>query len=179
MTLGGDDAGADEAPAAGTTVVEVASDAQPADTSGEASDGLAERARVRLGKIVSDIKVALKRAKKDRDVVKINCLQEKLTAVRALHMLSERAVQAIEAALLSRDDALLLSERDKLMTMLAKGERYFEDSVLCVGEVDVYAGETVLELVVDESVANVPAAPDLPDIVEGSFMAPPAASPFQ
>lgn len=120
----------------------------------------------------------LEEAREERDVVKLNCINEKLTAVKGLLRVSEASDLALQEALARRDSDAAAHEYEKIAIAGRKIDRLRSESESCVGELAVYSGDTEVEVVVtSEPPAPVdPAAGAIPvDVV----VRPPASSPSQ
>ncbi len=118
----------------------------------------------------------LEEARDERDVVKLNCVNEKLTAVKGLLRISETSDVALREALARRDPDSAAHEFEKIAIAARKVEQLRAESEACVGELAVYSGDTQVEVVVagePPSPADPASAPPVIDVV----VRPPAASP--
>ena len=130
----------------------------------------------RMKEILSRVLKHLEDAREERDVVKLNCVNEKLTAIKGLLRISEQADVAMQEAVARRNPEVADHEYEKIAIAVSKCEQLFAESEACVGELAVYAGETEVEVVIEgeppEDISE-----DLPTVEV--ITRPPAASPYQ
>ncbi|MEO1480484.1 MAG: hypothetical protein AAFU77_00145 [Myxococcota bacterium] len=120
----------------------------------------------------------LEEAREERDVVKLNCINEKLTAVKGLLRVSEASDLTLQEALARRDSDSADHEYEKIAIAARKIERLRAESEACVGELAVYSGETSVEVLVTGE-PPAPADPASSPIPVDVVVRPPAASPSQ
>lgn len=137
------------------------------------------------GLYISNMKTTLRRvlqfleeAREERDVVKLNCINEKLTAVKGLLRISENSELTLQEALARRDSDSADHEYEKIAIAARKVERLRAESEACVGELAVYSGETEVEVEVTGEPPT-PADPAGTPIPVNVVVRPPAASPSQ
>jgi hypothetical protein len=126
----------------------------------------------RMRGVLKTVLKYLEEAREKRDVIKLNCVNEKLTAVKGLLKMSESADVSMQEALARRDEEQSRDEYDKISIARGKVDALLTESESCVGELSVYSGETIVEMVGGDNgeVPNPP--PNTPPIV----VRPPAAS---
>ncbi len=126
----------------------------------------------RMRAVLKTVLKYLEEAREKRDVIKLNCVNEKLTAVKGLLKMSEQADIAMQEAIARRDEETGRDEYDKVSIARGKVDQLLSESEACVGELSVYAGDTVVEMVGGDN-STVPSPPPVtPDVV----VRPPAAS---
>ena len=126
----------------------------------------------RMRGVLKTVLKYLEEAREKRDVIKLNCVNEKLTAVKGLLKMSEQADIAMQEAIARRDDETGRDEYDKVSIARGKVDQLLSESEACVGELSVYAGDTVVEMIGGDS-STIPSPPPVtPDIA----VRPPAAS---
>ncbi|MBI5507418.1 MAG: hypothetical protein HY903_01575 [Deltaproteobacteria bacterium] len=125
-----------------------------------------------LGKVIKH----LEEARDEKDVVKLNCVNEKLTNVKGLLKISEDGDVKMQEALARRNVEEALHEYEKISIARTKCEQLFAESEACVGELAVYAGDTQVEVVV-EGEPPTDMTENVPKI--SVITRPPAASPYQ
>ncbi|MEO0811415.1 MAG: hypothetical protein AAFY60_01035 [Myxococcota bacterium] len=167
----------------GETVVEaVPADAEPEDN--EPIDQVADEDKAaQADKYIANMKSVLKtvlkyleEARDERDVVKLNCVNEKLTAVKGLLRISETSDVTLREALARRDPDAAGHEFEKIAIAARKVEQLRAESEACVGELAVYSGDTQVEVVVSgEPPASGDPAATPPTVVPP--VRPPAVSP--
>lgn len=118
----------------------------------------------------------LEEARDERDVVKLNCVNEKLTAVKGLLRISETSDVTLREALARRDPEAAAHEFEKIAIAARKVEQLRGESEACVGELAVYSGDTQVEVVVSgETPAPADPVSSAPEVI--TIDRPPAASP--
>jgi len=146
----------------------------------EVSDGdkpdAAQRALLRMREIVTKAYRHLTEARAARDVIRLNCVNEKLTALKGLLRASEQADHMMHRALDQGNDAVANAEFAKISIASQKSEQLIADSEVCVGEIVIYSGETQVE-VVDEGQNEERTLPAI--IIDDILTRPPTASPYQ
>ncbi len=118
----------------------------------------------------------LEEARAERDVVKLNCVNEKLTAVKGLLRISESSDLTLREALARRDSAAASHEFEKIAIAARKVEQLRAESEGCVGELAVYSGDTSVEVVISDS-AEPPPDPAAGQPPIEVVVRPPAISP--
>jgi hypothetical protein len=133
------------------------------------------QAVVRMRQILSELINHLETARNERDVMLLNCINEKLTAVKGLLKISEQADVSMQEAVARRDGEAASHEFDKIRIALGKSEELSAAAQACVGELAVYAGDTQVEVETDGVSKDDPTDETGEDYV---LERPPAASPF-
>jgi len=130
----------------------------------------------KMREILTRVIKLLEEAREERDVVKLNCVNEKLTAIKGLLRVSEQADVLLQEALARRDTEISSHEFEKIMIAEHKSDQLATESEGCVGEQAVYAGDTEVEVVIEGG-----APEDTTDNFGGIevITRPPAASPYQ
>ncbi|MEM6733319.1 MAG: hypothetical protein AAF658_17295 [Myxococcota bacterium] len=131
-----------------------------------------------MKKVLRTVLGYLEEAREERDVVKLNCINEKLTAVKGLLRISEASDLNLREALARRDPDASGHEFEKIAIAARKVDQLRAESEACVGELAVYSGDTQVEVVVSGEPTAQPdpaASPPVIDVV----VRPPAASPTQ
>mgnify|MGYP006271471007 CR=1 FL=1 len=136
----------------------------------------ADEALARMREILKDVLEHLEEARDEKDVVKLNCVNEKLTAIKGLLKISEQASVTMQEALARRNSENARHEFEKIIIAQRKSEQLLAESEACVGELAVYAGDTQVEVVMDDVPEDDPAE-NIPDVE--TVERPPAASPYQ
>jgi hypothetical protein len=136
-----------------------------------------QSALARMKAILSKVLKYLSDARDQGDVVKLNCVNEKLTAIKGLLRVSELSDVQLQEALARRDGDAANHEYEKVAIALRKCEQLLAESEACVGELSVYAGDTEVQVETDESVTTEDPSVYVPPVIIPER--PPAASPFQ
>lgn len=136
---------------------------------------LAGAALARMREVFTQIFEQAQEARAERDIIELNCLNEKLTAVKGLLAVSERARVTLERAVGRGDGEASAQELDKMTIAQRTCDELLAESEGCIGELATYSGETAVEMV--EGVRG----PDPTSRTgEQPFLdRPPSASPYQ
>jgi hypothetical protein len=137
------------------------------------------KAVTRMKEVLSRVLKHLEEARDERDVVKLNCVNEKLTAVKGLLKISEQADVTMQEALARRDTEVSAHEFDKINIAQRKTEQLLAESEACVGELAVYAGDTQVEVVLEDVPTTDPTRNTGSGSTYTDVVRPPAASPYQ
>jgi hypothetical protein len=116
------------------------------------------------------------KAKKDKDVVKLNCVNDKLTQVRGHMTVTDQSMASLTADIARSDDAARQHQFTRLTILYQKVVTLGTEAEQCIGEDVSYVGATRVDVEVDPSIpVTDPTQPDLPlpDVTR-----PPEASPF-
>jgi len=123
----------------------------------------------------SQIQKMLDNAKngKPPDIVKINCLNDKLIQVRGHTTVAQNSIAALNAA---GDNATARHEAARIQILGEKVDTLFTEAQACTGNEASYVGNTSIDVWIDPNIPNDdPTEPPLPlpDVTR-----PPEASPF-
>src|SRR5262245_50993323 len=94
-------------------------------------------------------------ARKQKDVIKLNCVNDKYLQIKALLNIVDAAQANLEVAILGNDDEARYHEYTKITISSEKIRAMRDEADACVGEELTYLGET-------EIVVNSPEIPDDP-----------------
>jgi hypothetical protein len=116
------------------------------------------------------------KAKKDKDMVKLNCVGDKLTQVKGHMTVSDQSMASLQGAINRGDDGARQHEFTRLTILYQKVVTLGTEAEQCIGEDVSYVGATTVEVDIDPSIpVTDPTQPDLPIPDVGR---PPEASPF-
>jgi hypothetical protein len=151
-----------------------------------------QKAILRMREILARITQNLEEAREERDVVKLNCVNEKLSAVKGLLKISELSQVTLADSLSRRRTEIAAHEFEKVSIAMRKSEQLLIESEACVGELAVYSGDTDIEVVRDgvsddDPTKNANGAFEMDDFrtdvatggPQNDFDRPPPASPFR
>jgi hypothetical protein len=96
----------------------------------------------------------LEEAREQRDVLKLNCVNEKLTAIKGLLRVSEQAAVTMMEALATKDVSVAQHEYEKIMIAASKTGELSAESEVCIGELAVYSGQTSVTVEVNDEVVS-------------------------
>ena len=121
-------------------------------------------ALAKMRQALKDVLGKLEEARNSRDVVKLNCVNEKLTQVKGLLRISELADVAMQEAIAKKEDSSALHEYTKVTIASSKVTQLRAEAEQCLGQL---AFRTDENLAIDvEEPENLPkgdpTAPDSP-----------------
>ena len=109
----------------------------------------------RLQGILKDVLKSLEEARREKDVVKLNCVNEKLTQIKGLLRVADQSNVALQEAVAKADEDTAQHEFAKINIAKQRAEQLRADAEQCIGQ---------LAYVVDErTVVTVETPEDLPD----------------
>jgi uncharacterized protein YaaR (DUF327 family) len=118
----------------------------------------------------------LKKAREEeRDIQKINCINDKLAAIKGFLKVAEQSYVKLKSAVSSGDTEESSHHYTLISVSNQKIDQLTEEARLCAGEVERYAEGTKVEVDVDDDVADPP--PYLPG--PGPLATLPELTPFQ
>jgi len=129
LLLGAGPARAAQAPAKPPTTLERASevpDAEKITRSGAAV--------TRMRAVLSEVLGRLEEARATKDVVKLNCVNEKLTQVKGLLRISEQSDVALQEAVAKKDTTAAEHEYSKVSIAKGKVEQLRGEAEQCIGQ---------------------------------------------
>lgn len=131
-----------------------------------------------MKQILGTVLKLLKEARDEKDVIKVNCVNEKLTSIKGLIRISEQADVALQEAVAKGESDTSAHEFHKLVISHQKIKILKTEAEQCVGELAFAVGKTNVEIEVDRDVVpqDDPTMVPLPDT---PVVRPPAASPYQ
>jgi hypothetical protein len=116
------------------------------------------------------------KAKKDKDMVKLNCVGDKLTQVKGHLTVTDQSMSSLNGAITKGDDGARQHEFTRLTILYQKVVTLGTEAEQCIGEDVSYVGATTVDVEIDPSIPpNDPTQPDLP---LPDVQRPPEASPF-
>jgi hypothetical protein len=121
------------------------------------------------------------KARKDKDIIKLNCVNDKLIQIKGHLNLAERGRDSLKVAAQRRDDGARQHEFAKLTITYQKVVVLGQEAEACIGEDISFVGKTKVEVEMDKDIPQedptVTPDPPLP-IVRIPVVRPPLASPF-
>jgi hypothetical protein len=135
--------------------------------------------RRQIETITMQVQVQSEQAKADKDVIRLNCLLDKLTQVKVNGNIMDQALQSLQDAASRHDESAQLHEYTRITIINQKAQVLRTEADACVGAETNYVGPTK---VVVESPAGLDATVDQPAPAAPPITIidrPPVASPFQ
>jgi hypothetical protein len=136
----------------------------------------ASQVLARLEGILKDALKSLEEARSEKDVLKLNCVNEKLTQIKGLLRVVQQSDVALQEAVAKGDEESAQHEYAKVTIARQRAEQLRTDAVQCIGQLAYIDERTVVTVEVPE---------DLPDVVTNPptfapvAVNPPAISPIQ
>ena len=138
--------------------------------------GQSKKYQQRMREIQTHIETLQEQAKKRKDIVKLNCVNDKLLRVKGHLMVINQSMQDLNASISRGDDAGRQHEFTRATILYQKVLVLATESENCIGEDVSYIGATRVDVEIDPSIPTVdPTAHDIPmpDVTR-----PQEASPF-
>jgi hypothetical protein len=155
--------------------------AQAADTDAErmaASRASVDSVRASLGRVLKQLEAA----RQERDVGKVNFINEKSVALKGLMRIAEQSDINLQEALLKHDASAAAHEEQKLAIASGKSAQLAAESDSYSGDAEIYTGDTKVEMSTDDEASNTQDDVDIsalfPSVLTFSAR-PTAASPYQ
>ena len=117
------------------------------------------------------------RARTDRDIIKLNCVNDKLIQAKGNLNLAEQSRDALKIAAARNDEGSRNHEFAKLTITFQKVTVLGQEAETCIGEEISYVGTTRVEIEVDKNIPQEDPTVQPPPAVP--VVRPPLASPFQ
>ncbi len=116
------------------------------------------------------------KARKDKDVVKLNCVNDKLTQVKGHMVVSDQSMASLTADLAKGDDAGRQHQFTRMTILYQKVVTLGTEAEQCIGEDVSFVGATRVDVEIDPSIP--PTDPTEPPLPVPDVQRPPEASPF-
>ncbi|MCY1075553.1 hypothetical protein [Archangium lansingense] len=128
-----------------------------------------------MREVLRDVLGKLEEARRAKDVVKLNCVNEKLTQIKGLLRISEQSDVALQEAVSSRDSTSSEHEYTKVMIAQQKVAQLRTEAEKCIGQLAFRADEN-MSVEVEEPTDLPGGDPTQPPPVEDVVVRPPPAS---
>ena len=115
----------------------------------------AQKVSQALVTIKNTLSFTLKRlelARENKDIIQVNCVNDKLTGIKGFLTIAERSQGSLKEAKAQRDSNLLQHEFAKVMLIRDRVENLKLQVEGCVGEISQYTGNSQLTLEVDPDI---------------------------
>jgi hypothetical protein len=112
----------------------------------------ADKALAAIRKSLKEVFDMEQTARQEKDIVRLNCLREKSTALKGLLRVAEQAVVGLQEAVTRNEEDTAQYEFQRIGLAASKAAQIRTEAVSCVGEVAVYTGPVQLILEVDPSI---------------------------
>jgi hypothetical protein len=131
--------------------------------------------RADMDKIIVEQQAMVEQARKQKDVIRLNCVMDKLVQVKVNMNIGDQALQKLQEAVARRDEGASLHEYTRITIVNQKVQVLQNEGQTCVGAELSYIGATRVEV----------EAPELPEGVTDPSLEPPPlerppyASPYR
>ena len=131
--------------------------------------------RADMDKIIVEQQAMVEQARKQKDVIRLNCVMDKLVQVKVNMNIADQALQKLQEAVARRDEGASLHEYTRITIVNQKVQVLQNEGQTCVGAELSYIGATRVEV----------EAPELPEGVTDPSLEPPPlerppyASPYR
>lgn len=131
--------------------------------------------RADMDKTIAEQQAMVEQARKQKDVIRLNCVMDKLVQVKVNMNIADQALQKLQEAVARRDEGASLHEYTRITIVNQKVQVLQNEGQTCVGAELNYIGATRVEV----------EAPELPEGVTDPSLEPPPlerppyASPYR
>ena len=105
--------------------------------------------RGRLDQIQKTVQALADQARKQRDVIRLNCLVDKLAQLKANTGIADDAVRALDEAAAKRDEGAAMHEYTRVTIVHQKAQVLGSEAQACIGEDLTYVGATRVDVEVE------------------------------
>jgi hypothetical protein len=118
-------------------------------------------------------------AKRDKDVIRLNCLLDKLTQVKVNAGMMDQSLQTLQEAVSRRDEGAQLHEYTRVTIINQKVQVLRTEADACVGSETNYVGPTKVLVETPPGIADNPDQPPPPISTDPGVDRPPVSSPYR
>jgi hypothetical protein len=137
--------------------------------------------RRQMDEISQQIQAQVDKAKRDKDVIRLNCLLDKLSQLRVNVSIMDQSIQSLAETVNRKDEAGMLHEYTRITIINQKAQVLRNEADACIGAETNYIGPTRVEVETPEGLA--PGDPSeviaLPTVPASLSEPTPAASPYK
>jgi hypothetical protein len=130
--------------------------------------------RAKMNEVVGRVQSRVEAARKQKDIIRVNCLLDKLAQVRGNLNIADQALQALSEAIGRADEGSSLHEYTRLTIVQQKVQVLETEAEACVGEDLSFVGATRVDVEVEGIPPGDFTQPTVPQTIPDR---PPAASP--
>lgn len=136
----------------------------------------AENYLLKMKSTQGEVDKLAKKARSDKDIIKLNCVNDKLIQIKGNLNLAERTRDALKVAAARNDDGARNHEFAKLTITFQKVTVLGQEAEACIGEDIAFVGATKVEIEVDPDITKEDPTEEPPPPLP--VIRPPIASPF-
>jgi hypothetical protein len=131
--------------------------------------------RANMDRALAQLQTMVEQARKQKDVIRLNCVMDKLVQVKVNMNMADEAIQKLQQASARQDDGASLHEYTRLTIVNQKVEVLQNEGQTCVGEELNYIGATRVEV----EAPALPIGVTEPSLEPPPLERPPAASTYK
>jgi len=124
---------------------------KPAPATDKEKADAAEEAVAQMREVLKAVSVLAEKARTERDVLRLNCINERKTSVSGLLKVAELSLEDLRAALRDRQPEAVDHEFAKISIAAGKVANYKNEAEQCIGLLAFYESEQVERDFVDEN----------------------------
>lgn len=136
----------------------------------------AQEYRTKMDEILRRMEKLAEMSRREKDIIKLNCVNDKLIPAKGLMNVGDQANLALEQATANKDDAARGHEFSRLTIAYQKVLVLGQEAEACVGEELAYIEKTQVEMTLDPNLTD--QDPTEVRIQEPIIERPPTASPY-
>jgi hypothetical protein len=130
----------------------------------------------RISEASARIQGMVETARKQKDIIRFNCLADKLVQVRANQNVADKALSSLQESVGRQDESTAFHEYTRLTIVNQNVQVLANEAEACVGEDMSYVGATRVDVNVEGVPPGDPTQPVAPRIPQ--ILRPPKASPY-
>ena len=130
--------------------------------------------RANMDKVLAELQTMVEQSRKQKDVIRLNCVMDKLAQVKVSMNIGDEAIQKLQEGVSRNDDGSAFHEYTRITIVNQKVQVLQNDGQTCVGAELNYIGATRVEVDAPE----LPAGVTDPSLDPPPLERPPVASPF-
>ncbi len=131
--------------------------------------------RANMDKVVAELQAMVEQARKQKDIIRLNCVMDKLAQVKVSMNIGDEAMQKLQESVGRNDDGASLHEYTRMTIVNQKVQVLQNEGQTCVGAELNYIGATRVEV----EAPNLPEGVTDPSLDPPPIERPPAASAYQ
>ena len=131
--------------------------------------------RANMDRVVVELQAMVEQARKQKDVIRLNCVMDKMVQVKVNMNIADQALQKLQEAAARSDDGSSLHEYTRITIVNQKVQVLQNEGQTCVGAELNYIGATRVEV----EAPNLPEGVTDPSLDPPPIERPPAASTYQ
>jgi hypothetical protein len=130
--------------------------------------------RTNMDKVLAELQTMVEQSRKQKDVIRLNCVMDKLAQVKVSMNIADEAIQKLQEGVSRNDDGSSFHEYTRITIVNQKVQVLQNEGQTCVGAELNYIGATRVEVDAPE----LPAGVTDPSLDPPPLERPPVASPF-